>query len=89
MFPVWRWFSKGNVTVHPLGGCSLADNPNEGVVSANKENFGEVFGYKNPLVADGSILPSAVGANPALTISALTEKINEQLTGIKPDDTLI
>ncbi|MGS2721522.1 GMC oxidoreductase [Paraglaciecola aestuariivivens] len=79
------WPLKSNVTVHSLGGCRLADSPEQGVTSAKLESFGQVFGYKGLYVADGSLLPSAVGANPVATISALSERVAEGITGIKPD----
>lgn len=34
---------------------------------------GEVFGYRNLRVLDGSIVPGNLGVNPALTILALCE----------------
>ncbi len=67
------------ITVHPLGGCAMADDANQGVVN----QWGQVFKgvsdsenksdevYHNLVVLDGSIMPCALGANPALTISAL------------------
>ena len=47
--------------------------------------MGQVFGYKGLYVADGAIVPTAVGANPIATISALSEQVAEGITGIKPD----
>ena len=86
-FPLFNWnaFTKDNVTVHALGGCVLADTPEKGVTSADRKTFGQVFGYSNLYVADGSIVPTAVGANPIATISALSEMVAEGITGIKPD----
>ena len=52
---------------HPLGGCRIAKNADEGVV----DEYGRVFGYKNLYIADASIIPSTLGVNPSLTISAL------------------
>jgi cholesterol oxidase len=86
--PTWLWPVRSNITVHPLGGCALADSPEQGVTSANDKNRGEVFGYHGLYVADGSVLPSAVGANPIATISAVSEWIAEGITGIKPTDDL-
>ena len=59
------------VTPHPLGGCRMADTPASGVVN----HYGEVFGYPNLFVADGSVIPRAIGLNPSKTISAVSERI--------------
>ncbi|WP_293750347.1 GMC oxidoreductase [uncultured Paraglaciecola sp.] len=83
--PNFFWPLKSNVTVHALGGCKLADSPEVGVTSASKETFGQVFNYKGLYVADGSLLPTAVGANPVATISALSERVAEGITGIEPN----
>jgi len=82
--PNWWWPSRKNITVHALGGCRLADSPAEGVTSAKPEEMGQVFGYKGLYVADGSIVPTALGANPIATISALCERVAEGMTGVKP-----
>lgn len=86
--PTWHWPKRNNITVHPLGGCVLADDPQAGVTSAEPANFGMVFGYKNLYVADGSIVPTATGSNPVATISALSEMVAEGITGIQPNDNL-
>lgn len=83
--PTWDWPVRNNVTVHPLGGCVLANTPAEGVTSADRGIFGQVFGYKNLYVADGAIVPTASGSNPIATISALSEMVAEGITGIAPD----
>jgi len=38
-------------------------------------HYGEVFGYPNLYVADGAIIPEAIGLNPSRTIAALAERI--------------
>jgi cholesterol oxidase len=86
--PTWDWPFRNNVTVHPLGGCVLAEDAAHGVTNAAAVSFGEVFGYKNLYVADGAIVPTAVGSNPVATICALSERVAEGITGIAPDDTL-
>jgi cholesterol oxidase len=59
------------LTVHPLGGCAMARDPEHGVV----DTHGRVFGCDELYVADGSILPGPVGVNPSMTIAALGERI--------------
>ena len=83
--PTWYPPARRNVGVHTLGGCSLGDGPETGVVSADRATFGQVFGYQGLYVADGAIVPTAVGANPSATISALSEMVAEGITGITPD----
>ena len=63
------------VTVHPLGGCAMGQDRSEGVVDAH----GEVFGYPGLFIADGSVLPGSIGANPALTIAALADRFADHM----------
>jgi cholesterol oxidase len=86
--PNWWPPLRHNVTVHSLGGCIIADTPQTGVVSAAPESLGQVFGYSGLYVADGAIVPTAVGANPTATISALSEMVAERITGLAPTDQL-
>ena len=58
------------MTVHPLGGCPMADDPAHGVV----DDAGRVHGYPGLYVLDGSIVPTALGVNPSKTIAALAER---------------
>ncbi len=64
------WALNRAITVHPLGGCSMGHDINEGVVNS----YGEVFRYPNLYIADGSVMPGPVGANPSLTIAALADR---------------
>jgi cholesterol oxidase len=57
-------------TVHPLGGCPMADDPARGVV----DDAGRVHNYPGLHVLDGSIVPTALGLNPSKTIAALAER---------------
>jgi cholesterol oxidase len=68
-------FATRYVSVHPLGGCTIADRAEDGVVSAAT---GEAFGCPGLYVADSSIMPTSVGPNPSLTIAALTERFAER-----------
>jgi cholesterol oxidase len=61
-------------TAHILGGCCMGATPQQGVVGFD----GEVFGYPNLLVADGSVVPANLGVNPSLTITALSEYVMAQ-----------
>jgi cholesterol oxidase len=63
------------ITVHPLGGCPMADDPNRGVV----DDAGKAHGYDGLYVLDGSIVPTALGVNPSKTIAALAERGVERL----------
>jgi cholesterol oxidase len=86
--PNWWPPMRHNITVHALGGCIMADALQTGVVSAAQDSLGQVFGYSGLYVADGAIVPTAVGANPTATIAALSEMIAERITGLTPTDQL-
>jgi cholesterol oxidase len=78
--PTWSIFQTRHlVTAHPLGGCPMGEDYMHGAV----DEFGRVFAGDGSVqdglfVADGSVVPSALGVNPFLTISALTERIAEK-----------
>ena len=65
--------NKRILSVHPLGGCRMSTTSTGGVVDYR----GQVFNYPGLFVIDGSILPGAVGVNPALTISAMAERLSD------------
>jgi cholesterol oxidase len=69
--PLTWTVSHDLVTPHPLGGCSVGTTVADGVV----DHKGEVFGFRNLFVADGAIVPKAIGLNPSRTIGALAERI--------------
>ncbi|PBI96057.1 Cholesterol oxidase [Variovorax boronicumulans] len=69
------------LTVHPLGGCRMADGCERGVV----DSWGRVYDgaagasavpslLPGLAVLDGSIVPVSLGINPSLTIAALAER---------------
>ena len=58
------------MTVHPLGGCPMGDDPATSVV----DDAGRVRGMGGLVVLDGSIVPTALGVNPSKTIAAVAER---------------
>ncbi|KKY25275.1 putative glucose-methanol-choline oxidoreductase [Phaeomoniella chlamydospora] len=66
------------VTVHPIGGAIFSRDNTSDTGAVNQ--FGKVFtGYGQEvhdglLVVDASVIPSALGANPFATITALAER---------------
>ncbi len=93
--PVWKPFPEkldyllgGQtgplLTVHPLGGCPMGDAPVSGVV----DHIGRVFDpdataplrlHEGLAVLDGSIVPTSLGINPALTIASIAWRAVTQL----------
>jgi cholesterol oxidase len=68
------------VTAHPLGGCPLGEDIEHGTV----DEFGRVFSgrgqvHEGLFVADGALIPSALGVNPFMTIAALAERIADRI----------
>ena len=84
---------KGRVgTVHPLGGCSMSDDPACGVVDHRGRVFDGCHGgfaetgqstpavHRGLYVADGAVMPTSLGVNPLATISAIAERTAEYIT---------
>lgn len=80
--PTWsEAFDWNLVTVHPVGGCRMADSAADGVVNPDCQVYtgsGEGV-YDGLLVCDGSVMPTSLGLNPLLTISAVTERAMDVL----------
>ncbi len=86
-----RAFGDTLVSVHPLGGCGMSDDPTCGVVNDRGQVFdgrtncyqsatgGSPPIYPGLYVADGSIMSSSLGVNPLMTICAVSERIAEQI----------
>jgi hypothetical protein len=67
--------TPGVYASHPLGGCRMADGPDHGVV----DHRCEVFGYEGLFCMDSSAIPTSLGVNPSLTISAVCERAAAKL----------
>ncbi|SFC68712.1 choline dehydrogenase [Cupriavidus sp. OV038] len=55
-------------TAHLMGGCAMSDDPAHGVVDSQ----GRHHHLSNLSVCDGSVFPTSIGANPQLSVFALT-----------------
>jgi cholesterol oxidase len=74
------------ILLHPLGGCSMGDSIENGVVNS----YGQVFKpesnhkkktYPNFYVIDGSIIPTSVGVNTSLTIATIAFRCIDNMIG--------
>jgi cholesterol oxidase len=76
--PIWSKLTHHDlVTVHPLGGCIMAEEAKRGVVNHKHQVFSGADGaaaHEGLYVCDGSVIPRSLGVNPLLTISALAER---------------
>jgi cholesterol oxidase len=63
-------YMNAPITAHIMGGCSAHKDQRKGVI----DDKNRVMGYKNMWVADGSMIPANLGVNPALSITALSER---------------
>ena len=86
MTNIFRRLKVDSITLsHPLGGCRMASDVTKGVV----DEVGRVFYkgqpgddrkyYQGLYIADGSIIPTALGVNPTLTIAALSLRIADHI----------
>lgn len=62
---------------HPLGTARADADPDRGVVDADQR----LHELDNLYVSDGSVVPSALGVNPQITIMALAVRLARHLTG--------
>jgi len=58
------------LTAHFIGGCTIGDTPETGVV----DPYHRVYGYPGLHIVDGSTISANLGVNPSLTITAQAER---------------
>lgn len=85
-------FGDKMISVHPLGGCGMSDDPRSGVINHRGQVYdttrggdiddstGEFRVHEGLYVCDGAIFPTAIACNPFLTISALAERTSQLIT---------
>ena len=58
------------LTAHFIGGCTIGDSPQTGVV----DGYQRMYGHEGLHVVDGSAVSANLGVNPSLTITAQAER---------------
>ena len=88
-------FGDKMISVHPLGGCAMSDDPRSGVINHKGQVYdtlsggdvddqtGEFRVHEGLYVCDGAVFPTAIACNPFMTISALSERA-AQLISLEP-----
>lgn len=67
---IWSY----NRSAHTIGTCRMGKNPQQAVVNSE----GQSFDVPNLYIADNAVFPSALSANPALTIMALSLRVADR-----------
>ncbi len=62
-------------TAHLMGGCRMGFSPDDSVTDAD----GRTWDVPNLFVCDGSLMPTAGGVNPAMTIMANSARIADRI----------
>ncbi|WP_185267006.1 GMC family oxidoreductase [Halopseudomonas xiamenensis] len=62
-------------SAHVMGGCAMGEDPSQAVT----DSLGRHHQLENLSIHDGSLFPTSVGANPQLSIYALTAKLSSLL----------
>ncbi len=62
-------------SAHVMGGCAMGEDPRQAVT----DSLGRHHQLENLSIHDGSLFPTSIGANPQLSIYALTAKLASAL----------
>jgi choline dehydrogenase-like flavoprotein len=62
-------------SAHVMGGCAMGEDPTQAVT----DSLGRHHQLENLSIHDGSLFPTSIGANPQLSIYALSAKLASQL----------
>jgi cholesterol oxidase len=77
-----RLLDNAILVTHPLGGCVMGEDAEQGVVDHEGRVFSGEEGtavHEGLYVCDGAVIPRAIGANPLLTISAIAERFSARM----------
>ncbi|OLT43612.1 cholesterol oxidase [Saccharomonospora sp. CUA-673] len=66
----WNDLANVPLTGHFIGGCTIGDSPETGVV----DPYQRVYGHEGLHIVDGSTVSANLGVNPSLTITAQAER---------------
>lgn len=64
-------------SAHVMGGCAMGEDPRQAVA----DSLGRHHQLENLSIHDGSLFPTSIGANPQLSIYALTAQLSSLLVG--------
>jgi len=62
-------------SAHVMGGCALGEDPRHAVCNS----LGQHHQLENLSIHDGSLFPTSIGANPQLSVYAISAKLTEAL----------
>lgn len=64
-------------SAHVMGGCAMGDDPRHAVC----DSLGRHHQLENLSIHDGSLFPTSIGANPQLSVYAISAKLCDALAG--------